>query len=74
MIQLPDGTKISAQALRYEGRERQLEVMQSNAGYYIGTSCDEGWPNTRDSVEYFGTPEEAQAALDNNTFTPRLHP
>jgi len=74
MIQLPDGIKISSQALRYEGRERQLEVMQSRAGYYIGTSCDDGGPNTRDSVEYFPTEEAAQEALDNNTFTPRLHP
>lgn len=71
---MPQNIKISMQALRYEGRERLLEVLRSNAGYYIGTLDDDGAPNTRDSVEYYPTAEAAQEALDNGTYTPRMHP
>ena len=36
-------------------------VMESNAGYYIGTSCDDG-PYSRESG-YYATQEEATKAL-----------
>ena len=51
-----------------------LIVCKSNAGYYIGTLDDEGFPNSRNSVEYFATREEAASALSSGAYTPRLHP
>jgi len=51
-----------------------LIVCQSNAGYYIGTLTSEGFPNSRNSVEYFATREEAASALSSGAYTPRLHP
>ena len=64
---------ISQQCLRYSGEERALEVLRSNAGYYLGTTDDLGCPNSRDSG-YYPTSEAAQAALDSGEFVPRLHP
>ena len=52
---------------------RILEVLKSNAGWYIGTTKNM-MPNSRDSVEYYPTREMAQTALTNNTFTRREHP
>lgn len=55
-----------------------LEVLCSGAGFYIGTMYHnpEGFwePGSRDSWDYYQTREEAQAALDNKTFTQRVHP
>lgn len=42
----------------------EFKVMQSAAGYYIGTQCCEG-PNSRESI-YYPTRESAQEDLDNN--------
>ena len=53
------------------GYHLELSVLQSRAGYYIGTSQD-FIPVSRESVEYFKTQAEAQAALENNSFTQRL--
>jgi hypothetical protein len=39
-----------------------LEVLQSAAGFYIGTQCDEHGPNSRES-HYFGSEEAASDAL-----------
>jgi hypothetical protein len=52
----------------------ELRVCQSAAGYYVGTWCPEEGPVSRESREYYLTQAEAQAALDQNTFTQRLHP
>ena len=51
----------------------ELMVCQSGAGYYIGTLYD-GMPNSRDSVEYYPTYNDAEVALAKGTYTPRLHP
>jgi hypothetical protein len=57
---------------RYSG----LQVLRSNAGFYIGTmySNPEGWnePGSRDS-EYFPTAEAAESALANSTYEIRWH-
>lgn len=50
-----------------------LEVLKSRAGFYIGTSTDEG-PYSRESVEYWHEESEAWYALKNQTWTQRLHP
>lgn len=40
----------------------EFQVLRSNAGWYVGTMCEEG-PYSRESG-YFKTREEAQSALD----------
>lgn len=50
----------------------EVKVLRSNAGYYIGTLDEDGFPNCRLSEEYFNTPEEAKAALDTKSFTERI--
>ena len=44
----------------------QLDVLRSNAGYYIGRMCDEG-PYCRNSG-YFNTREQAEYALDTKAY------
>ena len=60
--------------LAYEYCKVRLElcVMQSNAGYYLGTWDEEG-PVSRES-EYFGSKAAAEYALENNTFCQRDMP
>lgn len=48
----------------------QVQVLQSAAGFYIGTFSEEG-PFSRESFEYFKTRDEAEAALRNNRWTQR---
>jgi len=45
-------------------KELKLEVLMSNAGYYIGTQCCCG-PYSRES-HYYPTRKAAQLALDTN--------
>lgn len=44
----------------------KVQVLSSNAGYYIGTSCDCG-PYSRESG-YYKTREQAQKALDKGDY------
>lgn len=49
-----------------------LQVLKSNAGYYIGTTQEEsGWamPFTRESIEYFQTEDAAVTALETGRWT-----
>lgn len=57
-------------ARKYGQRERPLEVLQSAAGYYLGTQ-DGGMPFTRESAEYFPTATKAREALTTGTWTQR---
>jgi len=50
-----------------------LEVLRSGAGYYIGTSDDEG-PVSRESNEYFRSAKAAQAALASGKWTQKMYP
>lgn len=50
-----------------------LEILQSAAGFYLGTR-DEGGPVSRESAEYFPTEAAAQDALDQNDWTQRDRP
>jgi len=67
------GRKLSIQCLRILGEEHELRVLQSAAGYYIGTLDEFGCPNSRDSG-YYATAEDAQAELDAGTFQARYDP
>ncbi|MFP9026055.1 hypothetical protein ACLI38_35460, partial [Pseudomonas aeruginosa] len=57
-------------ALAHLRLELPLQVLVSNAGFYIGTLDEEG-PASRESVEYYPSRELAQQALDNGTWTQR---
>ena len=60
-------------ALQFCGLTLPLEVLKSGAGFYIGTSTDEG-PCSRESVEYWVHHSEAHDALKNHTWTQRHQP
>jgi hypothetical protein len=49
----------------------KLLVLKSNAGYYIGTTTEDGYPYSRESEEYYNTKSEAEVALATHTFTQR---
>ncbi len=51
-----------------------LQILRSNAGFYIGTFDPESGPCSRESVEYFPTEIKAQAALDEDSWTQRETP
>lgn len=53
------------------GRELPIEVLRSAAGYYIGTFCPVDGPYSRESYDYYATREEAEKALQNDTWVPR---
>lgn len=50
-----------------------LTIMQSAAGFYLGT-CDEEGPLSRESAEYFPTETLATKALESGEWTQREHP
>ncbi len=54
-------------ALFWSKRELPLQVLRSNAGFYVGT-FDDG-PCSRESNEYFPTQAKAQLALDTGDWT-----
>lgn len=58
----------------YVGVKLPLTVLRSGAGFYIGTRDEDGGPVSRESKEYFQSPELAQQALDHGTWTQREHP
>lgn len=61
--------------LAHEGGERfPLLVLQSMAGYYIGTLDDDLCPYSRESVEYFPSKEVADNALTTGEWTQRENP
>ncbi len=61
-------------AERYGFGCRPLEVLSSAAGYYIGTSSEEGLPISRESLEYFQTHAFATVALRTGAWTQRDQP
>ena len=60
-------------ALEYCGKRLPLQILRSNAGFYIGTADDDG-PVSRESAEYFSTREEAERAHTDAAWTQRGHP
>lgn len=56
------------------GYELPLNVLKSNAGYYVGTKTLEGEPISRESMEYFKSHEEAEKALKQGNWTQRDQP
>ena len=60
-------------AQTFTGKQLSLQVLRSNAGYYIGTTDEEG-PCSRESVEYYPTHDAAAAALADGSWTQRSSP
>lgn len=61
-------------ASRFCGMNLPLQVLQSGAGFYIGTADDLMSPVSRESAEYFRTKDEAEAALLSGAWTQRQSP
>lgn len=55
------------------GVELLVTVLESHAGFYLGTQCG-GIPVSRESEEYFSNRGLAEAALKAGNFTQRMNP
>jgi len=53
------------------GKSLPLQILQSAAGFYIGT-VDDG-PCSRESIEYFRKREEAEEALSTGRWTQKVN-
>ena len=51
-----------------------LQVLKSQAGYYIGTLDEDGMPCSRESNEYFSTEEAALKAFGCGGWTQKMTP
>jgi hypothetical protein len=62
--------------LTYAGcaRRAELQVLKSQAGWYIGTVTEDGLPCARESREYWPSEELAFDALANDTWTQKNWP
>ena len=60
-------------ALHWTGKRLPIRVLRSAAGYYIGTTDEEG-PVSRESVEYFPSSDVATTALETGQWEQRSHP
>lgn len=61
------------QALVYCGKLLPLMVLESLAGFYLGTADAEG-PCSRESVEYWPSAGQADEALQSGNWTQRDEP
>ncbi|MBE8597348.1 hypothetical protein [Xenorhabdus sp. BG5] len=57
-------------ALQYCHKQLPLTVLQTRAGFYIGTT-EGGVPCSRESMEYFASREQAEFALKQGRWTQR---
>ena len=60
-------------AKRFCGVELPVTVLESRAGFYLGTQA-KGLPVSRESEEYFADRKSAEAALKSDNFTQRMNP
>lgn len=71
------GTKpplVQGELARAAGMSFPLEVLQSRAGYYLGTRDAEGLPYSRESAEYWRQADQAASALEHGRWTQRREP
>lgn len=61
-------------AKEFGGENFELQVLQSAAGYYLGTLDKDGLPYSRESQQYFPDEDTARKALETGTFIQRKHP
>jgi hypothetical protein len=55
------------------GAHLRVQVLQSAAGYYLGTLSSDGSPYSRESVEYWKKPLDATVALELGQWNARRH-
>lgn len=67
-----DATLFGINAYKTLGLKLDLTVLKSASGYYIGTANESG-PVSRESVDYYPTPEAAQHALDEADWEQRYN-
>lgn len=60
-------------AMKYGGLSLPIQVCESGAGFYLGTENGSG-PVSRESIEYFGSEDEAAKAIKCGTWTQRQEP
>ena len=58
------------QLAKESGYSLPVQVLESSAGFYLGTADEEG-PVSRESSEYFASLREAQAAMQSGDWTQR---
>lgn len=58
-------------ALQLCGQDLPLQVLKSQAGFYIGTADDSG-PVSRESEEYWAKQEDALHALNTHSWMQRV--
>lgn len=68
------GKQFGVLALEFLSEELELEVLKSSAGFYLGTRRPDGYPVSRESVEYFRDSTSAQQALETGNWTQRNEP
>jgi len=61
-------------AQKWANIQLELQIMQSAAGYYIGTQTPEGMPCSRESENYYPTREAADTALADDSWIQRKEP
>ena len=66
-----EGKNMYGRLARKAGFLLPLSVCSSRAGYYIGTIDNDGFPVSRESVEYFDSWRKADWALTHDKFTQR---
>ncbi len=66
-------TSFGRLAQQYCAKRLPLQVLQSAAGYYIGTADEDG-PVSRKSTQYFRKREQAQSALDSGDWSQKTTP
>ena len=53
------------------GEQLPVRVLQSGGGFYLGTTSADGFPFTRESVEYWPSKQDAALALESGAWTQR---
>lgn len=66
-------SKRAVLASEYANKRLPLQVLRSNAGYYLGAADEEG-PVSRESLEYWPTEELATKAMASGDWTQRDQP
>lgn len=61
-------------AFEFSGVLREVQVLQSAAGFYIGTADPDGCPSTRESEEYWRNRRKADKALNSGNWTQKMEP
>jgi len=69
-----EAPKIGHLANLYCHKALPLQVLRSTAGYYIGTSDEDGLPVSRESMQYWPTQADATEAFRTGAWSQRMYP